>query len=423
MNPTANGDQKSALPPLDIRGYRFSRAITEEQTTSETYGIQFCLKPSEDQLRGGGSIWKSAVDPRNVLDFGDNREEKIQENKFQNGTQDTDCEIIPVPNASGSTKWRNIFVTCTGINVRVYETKKRAAPQMLQHYKDSDSDESFYSVATTFNADNTNSWWILAAGKRGVLRVINLNSAILVKSMTGHGEAINDVKIHPRDPALALTASKDESLRLWNLRSGVTIAMFSGVSGHRSDVLYADFDLLGRRFASCGIDNSIRLWDIDDHDVVTKIIESHEAADCGAVNDYTYRDKEGIDKKFIMGHCQIPYFITTKVHTHYVDCVMWVGELLLTKSVHNLMRLWEPGYDRQAIASLRKNYTLVEEYPLRGCKVWYIRFGMDRTRRLVACGNDKVSTTNYFISFWPPSSVQIISNAIVLLSFALPRAL
>lgn len=381
------------MSPQQSKGYTFVSAVTEENTSIETYGVQFCLKPSKYHLQGSHSAWPALRSPVETNHSDGNKPgaqvtESAQVNK---AARDGDSEISPVYSAD-EPKWRDIFVTCTGGAVRVYEARKAKKPMLLQVYYDKDTSETFYSLAVTYNADGNRRWWICVAGNKGVLRVIDMQQGNVIKSLTAHGEAINDLKIHPRDPALVLSASKDESLRLWNLKTGVTVAMFAGLKGHRGEVLFADFDATGRRFASCGIDNSIRLWDIDaDSKLVDTIVESHEAAKAGAGGGYVYKDKDGKKQKWQMRTSQFPYFVTTKVHKHYVDCIMWVGDLLLSKSVHDRILLWEPGFDREAIGSPVNNYTLLEEYTLEGCKVWFIRFGMDRHRRLLACGNEKVS--------------------------------
>lgn len=390
--PVANDAPLKSLSAKES-GYRFSSSITEENSSADTYGVQFCLKPTRDHLRGGGTTWRSQLSSENTNGNNENSIPPPPVDSLQNGagnSTDDDCEISPVPSQNQNVSWRDVFITCTGVYIRVYEAKKKRTPTLLQTYVDEDADEIFFCVAPTFNADGNREWWVCAAGHRGILRVINMQTARLARSLTGHGEAINDIKIHPRDPALALTASKDESLRLWNLRSGVTVAMFAGLQGHRGQVLFADFDTTGRRFVSCSIDNSIRIWDVDaDHKLVEAIAQSHEAADCGADDSYVYEDRQGNKRKMQARTCQFPYFATTKVHNHYVDCVMWVGDLLISKSVDKHMLLWEPGFDREALGAPSNNYTLLGEYALEGCAVWFIRFGMDQRRRLVACGNDE----------------------------------
>lgn len=287
--------------------------------------------------------------------------------------------------------WRHLFVTCNSNAVRIYEARRGHRPYCLQRYEDDDATEVFYCVGWTYNADGNHEWWACAAGRKGIVRIVDVQTATLKMSLTGHGEAVNDLKFHPKDPSLILTASKDESLRLWNLRTGVTIAVFAGLKGHRGEVVYADFNHDGSRFASCGIDNSVRIWDVyDDDKVVNAIKDSHHVADLGVNDPYIYTDESGTRRKTKVVMSQFPYFVTRKVHKHYVDCVMWVGDLLLSKSVHNRMFLWEPESDRESLASPACNYSLLEEYVLDVCNVWFIRFSMDRMRRLVACGNDKV---------------------------------
>lgn len=392
----SNASQRAGESP---KGYRYASHVVENPGSEHaTFGVQFCLKPSKYHLQGGGSVWEGRGPLCPIAKDLENDADKPQP---ANGVQemdidDDDISIVTTkkPNAEGT--WRNLFVTCNANCVRVYEARKKLKPLLLQLYEDEDPKEEFYCVAWTYNADGNHEWWACAAGKKGVVRILNVQKASMKTSLAGHGEAINDLKVHPRDPALLITASKDESLRLWNLRTGSTVAVFAGLKGHRGEVVHVDFDRDGKRFASCGIDNSVRIWDADEAKVIRAIKESHEAADLGVEDTYVYRDKTGTRKKTKVPICQFPYFVTRKVHKHYVDCVMWVGDLLLSKSVHNRIFLWEPTADRESLSSPASNYTLLEEYVLSVCHVWFIRFAMDRSRRLMACGNDKVSRQTHF---------------------------
>lgn len=439
------------MPASDSAGkssrvlYKHTATLQEDLSTSgpeATWSVQFALPPSLGHRAGGGRCWFSdpsgfcntsspstseqlcgTADISRSVDSahrGYDVPEVINldgdvESRCQNVTEiavriDGSTDSRP-PNVETEIGWTHVFATCNEGTVRVYQARHGDKPLLLQGYEDPDAEETFFSVAWTFNVNGRSEWWLVAAGKRGILRVLNVSKRKLELSLTGHGESINDVKTHPRDPALILTASKDESLRLWNLRTSSTLAVFAGLRGHRGEVLYADFNSMGTKFASCGIDNSIRLWDVDaDEKIVAAIKETHHAADRGITDVCVYLDESGQRRKAKVPMIQFPIYVTHKVHKHYVDCVMWVGDLLLSKSVHNRMLLWEPKGDRESLASPANDYTVLEEYLLDNCGIWFIRFGMDRARRFVACGNERGLVTVFQLDEIPSRPLCVLSS-------------
>lgn len=285
--------------------------------------------------------------------------------------------------------WVDVYATGCLNKIRVYRANRGAKPTLLQVYEDPDSQEQYYSLTWTYNAARNEEWWIAAAGRNGVIRILNVTRCRLEKTLTGHGSSINHVTTHPRDSSLILTASKDESLRMWNLRTSSTVAIYAGLRGHRGEVVGADFHHSGSKFASCGIDNSIRVWEVSrDENVKAAIMETHLAANRGITDVAVYYDEHNRRKKASVPIIQFPTACYSNVHKHYVDCVSWVGDLIMSKSLHCGLLLWEPLGYAEGLASPASEFCVIMEYKIEHASAWFIRFGFDSSRQMVACGNE-----------------------------------
>lgn len=353
------------LPQDGVHRYKWSSTVTEDRSAdaTATWGTAFNYAPSMYHFHGDALCWKHYLKTLNEAAHSTLREQPSDD---------------PLDKPARVSNFQHLLATINKGTVRVYHIVAKKRPRLLVYFPDADADEELYAVAWVFNADFRKRWWVLAGGKCRKLRVLDVRNRKTVMNLKGHGEAIYDVKVHPRDPSLVVTASKDESLRLWNLRVGATVAIFSGLMGHRGEVISVDFDRFGHRFASSSIDNTIRVWHVAcDPRVADAVIASHKAADKGEVN-------PGVE--VVIG----PAFVTRQVHKHYVDCVMWVGDALLSKSLNDVTYLWKPGADHASLASINTDFTLLQEYHVAGCDVWFIRFALDATRRIMALGGKKV---------------------------------
>ena len=77
---------------------------------------------------------------------------------------------------------------------------------------------------------------LCAAGKQGNIKVIDPAQGKIIVQLRGHGDEIFDLRTSPINENLLLSASVDESIRLWNLQSFACISIFAGIHGHRKSV-------------------------------------------------------------------------------------------------------------------------------------------------------------------------------------------
>ncbi|ELU03609.1 hypothetical protein CAPTEDRAFT_1436 [Capitella teleta] len=269
-----------------------------------------------------------------------------------------------------------LFATVGSNRVTVYECEESGKITLVQAYIDADADESFYTCAWTYD-DVSHEPLLVAAGARGIIRFLSPISMHCVKHFIGHGQSVNELKFHPKDPNILMSVSKDHALRLWNCKTDVCVVIFGGVDGHRDEVLSGDINLEGTMIVSCGMDHSLKIWRIDKAEITNAIEESYK---------YT-ANKTNKTFKTVAQH--YPDFSTRDIHRNYVDCVKWMGKVVLSKSCENRIVCWKPGSLDDLDFTLKptdSSVSILHQFDFKECDIWFMRFSMDFWQRILAMG-------------------------------------
>lgn len=239
----------------------------------------------------------------------------------------------------------NIFAVVGGPQFSIYEIMPKRNIKLVMCYEDADvsfvigisnneciycfkilllfcdfqPNEDFYTCCWSLSVSTKKSV-LIVGGVRGIIRIFDIEQAqVNPKNLIGHGGAVNQVKISPRIPFLLASASKDHSIRLWNIETKVCIATFHAIQAHRDEVVSIDFNRDCTKLVSGGLDHMIAIWDLTIPEILRAIEQSKR-----------YNEIESKCAVKTVYH-PFPIFSTRQLHNNYVDCVQWFGDFVLSK--------------------------------------------------------------------------------------------
>ncbi|KAG4304714.1 hypothetical protein PORY_001767 [Pneumocystis oryctolagi] len=244
----------------------------------------------------------------------------------KNNTSFFDIKFFP----QKTTQNEDIFAIAGNKTIIIAKTNGSQI-SILSTYHDLNEKENLCCCTWSIE-ENTNKPLLCAAGASGVIKVIDIDSGKILKALKGHGDEILDIKVSPINSSIIATASFDHTVRIWSLvekdTTQPTLVLCGGEGGHEERVLTIAFHHSAHYILSGGMDNSIKMWTVPNFSKTN-------------TSKISYKSKDN------MISLPYPHFSTTAIHTNYVDCVEFYGDLVFSKSAEEgRIILWKIiGFD------------------------------------------------------------------------------
>ncbi|CAI5480769.1 unnamed protein product, partial [Closterium sp. Yama58-4] len=181
--------------------------------------------------------------------------------------------------------------------------------------------ESYTAVA--WMVDEEERVLVAAGGELGVVRILDFHSRCHFKTLMGQGGAVTDLCAHPSQPSILLSASKDTSVWVWHVGTGVCCAILLNL--HRAPVLSVDVSgIEGTTVVTAGEDGRVAVWDLTEQRPLMRLAAGWE----------------GRPSDFPTKQVALPGFVAARVHWAPVQQVAMYGGLFVTMCTAGAVQLW-----------------------------------------------------------------------------------
>ncbi|VDD94949.1 unnamed protein product [Enterobius vermicularis] len=263
------------------------------------------------------------------------------------------------------------FATVGHNRVTVYKINDDENLELLRCYQDAAGDELFYTVCWAYDPDYEEHS-VVVGGQRGIVRVLEATTGNVICSLSGHGGAVNDIKVCPKDSTLIATAGEDFTARIWDTRNESCLAILGG------SILFQDFDASCDYLATASMDHTVKMWYIGEGSGVDRMIAQAKSS------------LKLIDMPLEIHY---PYCSTRDIHADYADCVCIYHKMIFSKSVENKIVLWKFGDLESGVAGggtavkTESSVLHFRQLFLPDGDLWFVRCTIDPSGKYLACGN------------------------------------
>ncbi|MDZ8035633.1 ribosome assembly protein 4 [Nostoc sp. DedSLP04] len=115
-----------------------------------------------------------------------------------------------------------------------------------------------HSSAVRSVAYSPNGQQLASASDDNTIKIWDVSSGKLLKSLTGHSKEVNSIAYSPNGQQLA-SASRDNTIKIWDVNSK---KLLKSLTGHSNEVKSVAYSLNGKQLASASADNTIKIWDV-----------------------------------------------------------------------------------------------------------------------------------------------------------------
>jgi len=322
------------------------------------------------------------------------------------------------------------FATCGGQTVTLYEyqARKGLSPEVdsifhqRQSHTSSHKEEDFYAV--TFaqrqsalpvdrKGKKEEEQWLsrsvlCVGGACGKILILDVETGSLHATLEGSTSYILDLKSitcgsGKQKYNLLCSATRDQ-VRVWNLDTLANVCIFAGdPDGHVGDVLTVAWHHTGARIVSGGGDAPED--DGSDRQIISRkrfqicvwnVLDSPRLQE--AIQASSYLPDSVSDRSQFNPHIErFAVSVHNDVHSNRVDCVAWLDDLILSKSIFDEIILWQPIIHDESTSNISDSASSLSSIiPIKtfcyagNDSFYFVRFAlsMDCTSSLLAIGNN-----------------------------------